>query len=87
MEVAISVTRKTSRMCGSASRKGARACARGDVLWVERGYADPPRDLAYFKGERSIVLSVSITPGVNSVDFGERLTEKLRVLDSGLPIG
>ena len=42
-----------------------------DVVSVERGFADPPRDLAYFNGERAIVISVSITPGVNSVAFGE----------------
>lgn len=58
-----------------------------DIVTVERGYADPPRDLAYFKGERAIVISVSITPGVNSVAFGEQLTRKLELLESQLPIG
>ena len=58
-----------------------------DVVTVERGFADPPRDLAYFNGDRAIVISVSITPGVNSVAFGEQLTSKLEVLESELPIG
>ena len=58
-----------------------------DIVTVERGYADPPRDLVYFNGKRAIVLSVSITPGVNSVAFGEQLTRKLKVLESQLPIG
>ncbi len=58
-----------------------------DILSVERGYADPPRDLAYFNGKRSIVISVSIMPGVNSVAFGEQLTEKIEALESQLPIG
>ena len=58
-----------------------------DVLTVERAYADPPRDLVYFNGKRAIVISVSITPGVNSVDFGAQLTRKLQVLESQLPIG
>jgi multidrug efflux pump subunit AcrB len=58
-----------------------------DILTVERGYADPPRDLVYFNGKRAIVISISITPGVNSVAFGEQLTRKLAVLESQLPIG
>ncbi len=58
-----------------------------DVVVVERGYADPPDPLAYFNGHPSIVISVSITPGVNSVEFGERLTRKLDELESDLPIG
>ncbi len=58
-----------------------------DILTVERDYADPPRELAYFNGDRAIVISVSITPGVNSVAFGEQLTRKLAVLESRLPIG
>ena len=57
------------------------------IVSVERGYEDPPKDMVYFNGKRSIVISVSITPGVNSVDFGQRLTHKLEDLESHLPIG
>lgn len=58
-----------------------------DVVTVQRGYADPPEALAYYNGRPSIVISVAITPGVNSVEFGERLTRKLEQLESALPIG
>ncbi|WP_455199984.1 efflux RND transporter permease subunit, partial [Kaarinaea lacus] len=58
-----------------------------DIVTVERAYADPPRDIAYFKGKRAVVLSVSITPGVNSVVFGEQLVSKIKQLESQLPIG
>jgi multidrug efflux pump subunit AcrB len=58
-----------------------------DILTVERGYTDPPRDLAYFNGKRAIVISVSITTGVNAVAFGEQLSRKLKVLESQLEIG
>ena len=34
-----------------------------DILTVERGYADPPRDLVYFNGTRAIVISVSQAGG------------------------
>ena len=58
-----------------------------DILSLERGYADPPREVAYFNGKRAIVISISITPGVNSVAFGEQLTSKITLLESQLPIG
>lgn len=58
-----------------------------DLLRVRRGFAEPAQDLAYFNGKRAIVISVSITPGVNAVDFGHRLTAKVRDLESRLPIG
>lgn len=58
-----------------------------DIVSVYRGYEDPPRNMAYFNGKRTIVISVSITPGVNAVDFGQRLTRKLAGLESRLPIG
>jgi multidrug efflux pump subunit AcrB len=58
-----------------------------DIVSVYRGYEDPPSDLVYFNGQRTIVISVSITPGVNAVDFGQRLTRKLDDLESKLPIG
>ncbi len=58
-----------------------------DLLQVRRAFADPPKDLAYFNGKRAIVISLSITPGVNAVEFGERLTAKVRDLESRLPVG
>ena len=58
-----------------------------DLLEVERGYIDPPKDLAYFNGRKAIVISVSIIPGTNSVAFGDILTQKLKQLEAELPIG
>ncbi len=58
-----------------------------DLLTVERSYVDPPLALAYYNGHPAIVISVSITPGVNSVEFGERLVKKIRALENELPIG
>lgn len=58
-----------------------------DLLRIRRGFAEPAQDLAYYNGKRAIVISVSITPGVNAVEFGDRLTAKVRDLESRLPIG
>ncbi len=58
-----------------------------DIVEIERAYKDPPSSLAYFKGAPAIVISVAITPGVNSVAFGEELTLMLQQLENELPIG
>lgn len=58
-----------------------------DLLQVRRGFAEPPKDLAFYNGKRSIVISLSIIPGVNAVAFGEQLKEKVDELQSHLPIG
>ena len=58
-----------------------------EVVSVERTYADPPNNLAYYNDELAVVISLSIVPGVNSVEFGERLTRKIDELEAELPIG
>ena len=58
-----------------------------DLLNVRRGFAEPPDDLAFYNGNRAIVISLSITPGVNAVAFGERLVQKTDELEAQLPVG
>ncbi|MDJ0982020.1 MAG: efflux RND transporter permease subunit [Kiloniellales bacterium] len=58
-----------------------------ELVSVERGYVDPPTSLAYSDGRPAVVISLSITPGVNSVEFGRQLTRKIRELEAGLPVG
>ncbi|GAB5471831.1 MAG: efflux RND transporter permease subunit VmeI [Rhodospirillales bacterium] len=58
-----------------------------DIVEITRSYQDPPQALAYFNGRPAIVISVAITPGVNSVAFGEELTVLLVQLENELPIG
>ena len=60
-----------------------------DLAEVSRGYVDPPNQPVYFNGRPAIVLSVSILEGegVNAVEFGERLTQKMRQIEQTLPIG
>ena len=65
----------------------ARMVRLSDLVTVERSYTDPPKSLAYYNGHPAIVISVSITPGINSVEFGERLVKKVRALENELPIG
>jgi multidrug efflux pump subunit AcrB len=58
-----------------------------DLLNVRRGFAEPAQDLAYYNGRRAIVVSVSITPGVNAVEYGTLLKAKVADLESRLPLG
>ena len=60
-----------------------------DLAKVSRGYVDPPNQPVYYNGRPAIVLSVSVLEGegVNAVEFGERLTRKIRQVEQTLPIG
>ncbi len=60
-----------------------------DLATITRGFVDPPDEPVYFNGRPAIVLSVSILEGegVNAVEFGKRLTRKIREFEQTLPIG
>ena len=60
-----------------------------DLAEVTRGYVDPPNQPVYYNGRQAIVLSVSILEGegVNAVEFGARLTRKIKQFEQTLPIG
>ena len=58
-----------------------------DLVTTVRGYVDPPEAPVFFQGRQAVVLSVSTLEGVNSVEFGERLTRKVKELERALPIG
>ncbi len=58
-----------------------------DLATVRKGYVDPPESPAYFNGRQSIVLSFILLEGVNAVEFGERLTVRLREIEQSLPLG
>ncbi len=58
-----------------------------DLVNIVRGYVDPAEAPAYFNGRPAIVLSVSIIEGTNSVEFGARLTHKIKEIEQSLPIG
>ncbi len=58
-----------------------------DLLSIKRGFVDPPDKPVFFDGRPAIVLSVAMLDGVNAVEFGERLTARVRALEATLPIG
>jgi multidrug efflux pump len=58
-----------------------------DIVEVTRDYADPAERPVLYNGHPAIVVSVSILDGVNSVEFGERLSRRLAEIEQTLPIG
>jgi multidrug efflux pump len=58
-----------------------------DIATVSRGYVDPPERLAYFNGREAIILAVTMRTGENVLDFGPRVVEHARAIETTLPVG
>ena len=59
-----------------------------DIVTVRRAYEDPAQSLAYYNGDPAIVLAVSMQKtGVNVLDFGPRLKDRIAEIEAELPIG
>ncbi len=58
-----------------------------DIATVARDFADPAVRPVFYNGHPAIVISVSILDGVNSVEFGRRLTQRIKAIEQSLPVG
>ena len=58
-----------------------------DIATVRRGYVEPIDNPAYYNGHQAIVLSVFLLGGVDAVEFGERLQQKVGEIEQSLPWG
>ncbi|MGI9491265.1 MAG: efflux RND transporter permease subunit, partial [Geminicoccaceae bacterium] len=58
-----------------------------DIGQVDVGYIDPPQQLMRFNGRPAIGISITNVPGVNIVDVGRNIDERLTELMTTLPIG
>jgi len=58
-----------------------------DIAKIKRDYVDPPQGPVYFNGRPAIVISVSVQDGTNAVEFGERLTARVKEIEGSLPFG
>ncbi len=58
-----------------------------DIATIRRAYVEPIDNPAYYNGHPAIVLSVFILKGVDAVEFGERLKQKVREIEQSLPWG
>ena len=58
-----------------------------DLVYIYRGYVDPPRMKMRFAGQPCLGLALSMREGGNIVNLGEEVRERLRVLEETYPIG
>lgn len=59
----------------------------GDILKVSVGYQEPPLKIMKFNGMPAIGIQIAGTEDSNIVEVGRQIDEKLRQLESQLPIG
>ncbi len=59
----------------------------GDVADVYQGYAEVPDRIMRYNGSQALVVGVAFTGGVNVVDVGKVVEEKLTALQSVTPVG
>ncbi|WP_276321840.1 efflux RND transporter permease subunit [Terasakiella sp. SH-1] len=58
-----------------------------DVANITRTYADPPSQVYRFNGKSALTLGISFASGVNVVEIGEAVQERLAELEFARPIG
>jgi multidrug efflux pump subunit AcrB len=58
-----------------------------DIATIRRAYVEPIHNPAYYNGHQAIVLSVFLLKGVDAVEFGGRLQQKVREIEQSLPWG
>jgi multidrug efflux pump subunit AcrB len=58
-----------------------------DIVKIRRSYVDPPQSPVFFNGRPAIVVSVSVQDGTNAVEFGHRLTARIKQIEGILPFG
>ncbi|PHS69335.1 MAG: acriflavine resistance protein B [Methylophaga sp.] len=58
-----------------------------DIATITRDYVDPPVTPVYFKDKPAIILSVSVLDGINSIEYGEKLIQKVKKIQAELPWG
>lgn len=58
-----------------------------DIVGVERGYVDPPRQPVLFNGMPAVVIALSMVPNAAIQDFGAETRAALDRLRAELPLG
>jgi multidrug efflux pump subunit AcrB len=58
-----------------------------DIATIRKAYVEPIHNPAYYNGHQAIVLSIFILRGVDAVEFGERLQQKVKETEDALPWG
>jgi multidrug efflux pump subunit AcrB len=59
----------------------------GDVASVKRAYADVPQHITNYNNQQALLVGVSFSSGVNVVEIGADIEQKLKQLEYMRPIG
>ena len=59
----------------------------GDVARVYRGYEEVPDNLIHYGGHQALLLGISFADGVNVVEVGERIQQRMQALEYMRPVG
>lgn len=59
----------------------------GDVATISRDYAEVPFNITNYNNKQALLLGVSFASGVNVVDIGKHIEERIKELESFRPIG
>ncbi|MBB3697444.1 efflux RND transporter permease subunit [Flammeovirga yaeyamensis] len=59
----------------------------GDIATVKRGFFAPKREGVYFNGKQALALGFSNESGINVVELGDRLDQRMQELQEELPAG
>ena len=59
----------------------------GDIANIEKDYDETPNVLYHNSGEAALSLGIAFSGGVNVVDVGKRVSERLVALESQRPLG
>lgn len=58
-----------------------------DIATVQQGIIDEPQNVVLFNGEPALNIGISFASGVNVVEIGQSVKERLIELDSEMPVG
>lgn len=58
-----------------------------DVASISKGYADPPAHLYHYNGSSSLALGIAFSEGVNVVEVGKAVRNRLQQLEGERPVG
>lgn len=59
----------------------------GDIADIYKDYEEVPTNLIRYNGQEGILMGISFSSGVNVVEVGERITQKISELASSVPAG
>ena len=65
----------------------ARNVSLADLAEIRRGFEDPPDTMTRFQAEPCLLLAVSMSPGGNIVELGDRIAAELKQIEQYLPVG